>query len=77
LTEKKTPHIAFVGCGAVGGYTAGHLARSGVNVTFIDPWIEHIEAIRRSGVRLTGIVRRIERGEVSPSRAHILPLITR
>jgi len=54
LSEDKTPHIAFVGCGAVGGYTAGHLARSGVNVTFIDPWVEHIEAIRAHGVRLTG-----------------------
>ncbi len=47
--------IAVVGAGAVGGYVGGHLARNGYDVTLIDPWPEHIEAIRSDGLRLTGV----------------------
>ena len=48
------PHIAIIGAGAVGGYVGGHLARAGEDVTLIDPWTEHIETIRRDGVRVSG-----------------------
>lgn len=47
--------IAVVGSGAVGGYLGGHLARTGNDVTLIDPWPEHIEAIRRHGLKLSGM----------------------
>ena len=47
--------IAFVGAGALGGYVAGHLARDGHDVTVIDPWPEHIEAIRAKGLEITGL----------------------
>ncbi len=47
--------IAIVGAGAVGGYLGGHLARTGNDVTLIDPWPEHIEAIRKHGLRLSGM----------------------
>ena len=43
--------IAVVGAGAIGGYTGGHLAHNGFDVTLIDSWPEHIEAIRRTGSR--------------------------
>ena len=46
--------IVFVGAGAVGGYVGGHLARSGEDVTLIDPWPEHIAAIKENGLALTG-----------------------
>jgi 2-dehydropantoate 2-reductase len=46
--------IAVVGSGAVGGYLGGHLARTGNDVTLIDAWPEHIEAIRREGLHLSG-----------------------
>jgi 2-dehydropantoate 2-reductase len=45
--------IAIVGAGAVGGYTGAHLVRSGEDVTFIDPWPEHVEHMRRHGLRVT------------------------
>ena len=47
--------IAVVGAGAVGGYLGGHLARTGQDVTLIDPWPEHIETIRKSGLHLSGM----------------------
>ena len=47
--------IAVVGSGAVGGYLGGHLARTGQDVTLIDPWPEHVEAIRARGLQLSGM----------------------
>ncbi|WP_149537737.1 ketopantoate reductase family protein [Siccirubricoccus phaeus] len=49
------PRIAFIGAGAVGGYVGGHLARLGQDVTLIDPWPEHVEAIRAHGLALSGL----------------------
>jgi 2-dehydropantoate 2-reductase len=45
--------IAIVGAGAVGGYTGAHMVQAGENVTFIDPWPEHVEHMRRHGLRVT------------------------
>jgi len=47
--------IAIIGAGAVGSYLGGHLARADNDVTLIDPWPEHIEAIRAKGLTLTGM----------------------
>ena len=47
-------HIVVVGAGAVGGYVGGQLARAGENVTLVDPWPQHVEAIRSDGLRLSG-----------------------
>lgn len=49
------PRLFFIGAGAIGGYVGGHLARLGHNVTFVDPWPAHVEAIRADGLRLTGL----------------------
>src|SRR5512137_104214 len=46
--------IVFVGAGAVGGYVGGHIARTGEDVTLIDPWPEHIEYIKQHGIQLSG-----------------------
>jgi 2-dehydropantoate 2-reductase len=47
--------IAVVGAGAVGGYVGGHLAAAGADVTLIDAWPEHVEAMRRDGLMLSGL----------------------
>lgn len=47
--------IAIVGAGAVGGYVGGYFSRNGIDVTLIDPWPEHIEAIRARGLELDGM----------------------
>ena len=47
--------ICVIGCGAVGSLFAAHLARAGeAEVWAYDVWKEHIEAIRREGLRLSG-----------------------
>ena len=47
--------IAIVGSGAIGGYMGAHVARAGENVTFIDAWPEHVEAMRRDGLLVKGM----------------------
>jgi 2-dehydropantoate 2-reductase len=64
------PRMAFVGAGAVGGYVGGHLHRLGHDVTLIDPWPEHIEAIRKRGLELTGVTE-AERAVVEVPTMHL------
>jgi 2-dehydropantoate 2-reductase len=45
--------IAIVGAGAVGGYAGAHMVQAGEDVTFIDPWPEHVEHMRQHGLRVT------------------------
>jgi 2-dehydropantoate 2-reductase len=45
--------IAIVGAGAVGGYCGAHMVQAGEDVTFIDPWPEHVETLRKHGLRVT------------------------
>ena len=72
--------IAFMGAGAVGGYVGGHMARAGEDVTLIDPWPDHIEAIKRDGLHLEGtqgehLVRTpwIDRGVLSSNDFGVAP----
>jgi 2-dehydropantoate 2-reductase len=65
-----TKRIAFVGAGAIGGYTGGHLAHNGFDVTLIDPWPEHVEAIRRDGLAIAGVTAE-EFVRVRPKTLHL------
>ena len=41
--------IGIIGVGAIGGTLSGFMALNGEDVTFIDPWRENVDAMRRSG----------------------------
>src|SRR5262249_52414255 len=57
--------IAVLGCGAIGSLYAAHLTRApGTEVWAVDPWREHVDAIRAGGLRVTGAA-----GFVAPVRA--------
>lgn len=42
--------VAFCGAGAVGASLSADMINAGVDVTVIDPWAPHVEAIRESGL---------------------------
>jgi 2-dehydropantoate 2-reductase len=42
-----------MGAGAVGGYAGSHMVQAGEDVTFIDPWPEHVEHMKKHGLRVT------------------------
>lgn len=46
--------IAVVGAGAMGSVYAGLLAAAGNDVSVVDAWREHVEAINRAGLRVEG-----------------------
>ncbi len=47
--------ICIIGCGAVGSLFAAHLARAGeADVWAYDVWKEHIDAINKNGLTLSG-----------------------
>ena len=47
-----TMRIAIVGTGAMGSLFASHLAYAGAEVWAFDSWREHVDAIRRHGLRV-------------------------
>ena len=64
------PRIAIVGAGAVGGYVGANLAQAGHDVTLIDPWPDHVEAIRANGMNLYGMTE-AERRTVRVPAMHL------
>ena len=49
------PKIAIVCAGAVGSHVGGHLTRAGYAPILVDFWPEHVDAMRRDGLKLTGV----------------------
>ena len=47
--------VAVLGVGAIGGIIGAYLTRAGNDVTLIDPWGEHVETMRRDGLRITAL----------------------
>ena len=48
------PKVAVLGAGAMGCLFGGELAEHGLEVTLIDVWQEHVDAISRDGLRVAG-----------------------
>jgi 2-dehydropantoate 2-reductase len=46
--------IGVIGAGAIGCMVGGLLTRAGHDITLADQWPEHVEAMRRDGLRLSG-----------------------
>ncbi len=44
----------FMGAGAIGSYLGASLSHDGHEVTLVEPWAEHVEAIRADGLRAEG-----------------------
>ena len=47
--------LAVLGAGAIGSIIGAYLTRAGNDVTLIDPWGEHVETMRRDGLRITAL----------------------
>src|SRR6202789_1283841 len=71
--KRMKKRIAVVGAGAVGGYVGASLAHAGHDVTLIDPWPEHVEAIRANGMNLYGMTE-AERRTVKVNAMHLTEL---
>jgi 2-dehydropantoate 2-reductase len=45
--------LAVLGAGAIGSTIGAYLTRTGRDLTLIDPWAAHVEAMRRSGLKVS------------------------
>ncbi|HEY4226071.1 MAG TPA: 2-dehydropantoate 2-reductase N-terminal domain-containing protein [Pseudolysinimonas sp.] len=48
----NTPRIAILGSGAQGAGVGADMVRAGLDVTFIEQWPAHVEAMRRNGIEV-------------------------
>src|SRR5437763_8321772 len=48
--------IGIIGAGAIGCVVGGLLTKAGRDVTLIDQWPEHVEAMKAKGLRLSGTI---------------------
>jgi 2-dehydropantoate 2-reductase len=48
--------IGIMGAGAIGSVVGGMLTKAGHDVTLIDQWYAHVEAMKANGLRLSGTV---------------------
>jgi len=64
-----SPKLAVWGAGAIGGTVGAHLARAGHEVLFIDRAADHVAAINRAGLAITGpiVEFRIKAHAVTPA----------
>jgi 2-dehydropantoate 2-reductase len=49
-TSEKRPRIAFLGTGAQGASIGADFALAGHDVTFVEQWPDHVQAIRDNGI---------------------------
>jgi 2-dehydropantoate 2-reductase len=47
-------HVVVLGAGAMGSLFGGLVAEGGLDVTLVDPWQEHIDAVKKDGLKMVG-----------------------
>src|SRR5437870_13470378 len=52
--EAMSYRIGIIGVGAIGGVVGGMLTRAGHDVTLSEQWPDHVEAMKKGGLRLSG-----------------------
>ena len=50
-----TIRTAVIGAGAIGGTLGGFMTKNGENVLLIDEWKDHVDTMKKHGLRLDGI----------------------
>lgn len=54
MSGIEAPAVVVVGAGAMGSVFGGLLAEGGLDVTLVDVWQAHVDAINREGLQLLG-----------------------
>jgi len=47
--------VTIVGAGAIGGLAGAYMTRAGLDVTLVDRWVEHVDAMNERGLFIDGI----------------------
>ncbi len=60
--------VTIIGAGAIGGLAGTHMTKAGYDVTLVDQWREHVDAINAHGVKIDGV-----RGDMHINATAITP----
>jgi 2-dehydropantoate 2-reductase len=63
--------ILIMGAGGIGGVVGGLLSKAGHDITLVDQWVEHVEAIKRNGLT---VETRWDKHHTRPKALHIYEL---
>lgn len=47
--------VTIIGAGAIGGLAGAYMSQAGHDVTLVDRWAEHVEAMKRDGLFIDGV----------------------
>ena len=47
--------VTIIGSGAMGGLAGSYMTAAGFDVTLVDRWSEHVDAMKRDGMRIYGV----------------------
>jgi ketopantoate reductase len=73
--------IGIIGVGVIGSIVGGLLTKAGHDVTLIDQWPDHVEAMKSVGLRLSGdkvvgLITRVPPGTLKPDPKNLDPLVS-
>ena len=71
MTRKR---MAVLGAGGIGGSLGGYLTMAGGDVTLIDQWPEHVEAMKANGLRLS--TREGDAFDIAVKALHVFEVCT-
>ena len=54
MSDFSRPRVVVVGAGAMGSLFGGLLTEGGLDVTLVDIWREHVDAINANGLKMVG-----------------------
>lgn len=69
MAAKK--RILIMGAGGIGSVVGGLLAEGGQDVTLVDQWVEHVEAIKKNGLT---VETRWDKHQMKPRALHLYEL---
>lgn len=75
LRMMRSVRVAVIGAGAMGSLFAAHFAEGGADVWAFDSWREHVDAIRRDGLRVdTGGKTRLVKIRATDNASKLAPV---
>ncbi len=47
--------VTIIGAGAIGGLAGAYMSKDGYDVTLVDRWVEHVDAMNKNGITIDGV----------------------
>ena len=55
VTRGSQVKVTIIGAGGIGGLAGSYMSRAGHDVTLVDRWVEHVDAMNKDGMFIDGV----------------------